>query len=97
VGRVDVLLLDDGSAVASWVEFADQQAHFRLRRIDPSGTRSAAVTVAQVPGGPTSGQPRIARQGNQLVLAWTESTTPAGSEGGSVPRVQTAVAALPAN
>ena len=93
LGRVDVELLDDGSAVASWVEFADQRAQFRMRRIEPSGTRSPAVTV--VPGGRTSGYPRIARRKDELVLAWTESTPPA--DGVPLQRVHTAVAALPRN
>ena len=93
LGRVDVELLDDGSAVASWVEFADQRAQFRMRRIEPSGTRSPAVTV--VPGGRTSGFPRIVRRKDELVLAWTESTPPADGE--PLRRVYTAVAALPRN
>ena len=36
LGRVDVELLDDGSAVATWVEVADNRAQFRLRRVEPS-------------------------------------------------------------
>ncbi len=96
IGRVDVVLLDDGSAVASWFEFADQQAQFRLRRIERSGTRSPAVTITGVSGGRVSGYPRIARHGDELVLAWTESTV-AGSEDGSSQRVQTAMAALSGN
>ena len=96
LGRVDVELLDDGSAVASWVEFADQRAQFRIRRIEPSGTRSPAVTVTGLPGGRPSGYPRISRHGDELVLAWTESTLPVG-EGQPLQRVQTAVSALPRN
>lgn len=42
LGRVDVALLDDGSAAATWIEFADGKAHFRLRRITRSGERSPA-------------------------------------------------------
>ncbi|MBI2187127.1 MAG: hypothetical protein HYU37_08365 [Acidobacteria bacterium] len=95
LGRVDVELLDDGSAVASWVEFTDQRAQLRMRRIEPSGTTSPAVTVTGVPGGRASGYPRIARHGDQLVLAWIESTPPAEGEDEPLQRVHTAVAALP--
>ena len=94
LGRVDVELLDDGSAVASWVEFADQQAQFRIRRIDASGTRSPPVTVTDVSGAVAGGYPQIARQGAALVLAWTGSTSTTGGQGTSR-RVQTAVATLP--
>jgi hypothetical protein len=38
-GRVDVELAADGSAVASWIEFADQPSQFRVRRVEPSGKR----------------------------------------------------------
>ena len=71
VGRVDIEMLDDGSAIASWMEFAGGRSHFRVRRISPSGQRSAAVDV---PGAVrASGYPRMTRSGNELILAWTET------------------------
>jgi hypothetical protein len=73
LGRVDVDLLDDGSAVASWIEFADQKAQFRVRRVDRNGTKSTALTVSGLAGGRASGYPRIAAHGTELVLAWTEA------------------------
>ncbi|MEQ1573177.1 MAG: sialidase family protein [Vicinamibacterales bacterium] len=96
LGRVDVELLDDGSAVASWVEFAGGRAQFRVRRIQPSGASSPAVTVAGVAGGNTSGFPRISRRGDELVFSWTESSPAAGDAEVSL-QVQTAVARLPKN
>jgi hypothetical protein len=73
LGRVDVEMLEDGSAVAVWIEFADQRSQIRLRRIDPSGARSPAITVAALADGRASGYPRVARHDNELVFAWTES------------------------
>lgn len=70
-GRVDVEMLDDGSAVASWIEFAKNRSQFRLRRVDRSGARSPSVSITQEANAPT-GYPRMARAGNELVLAWTE-------------------------
>ena len=74
LGRVDIELMPDGSAVATWIEFADQRAQFRMRRIDPGGRRSPAVTVAGIQGNRASGYPRLARHGDDLVFAWTESS-----------------------
>jgi len=74
LGRVDVELLPDGSALATWIEFADQRAQFRARTIQPSGTKSPAVTVAGIDRSRTSGYPRVARHGDELLFAWTEST-----------------------
>lgn len=94
LGRVDVQLLEDGSAAATWVEFADQRAQFRMRRVEPSGAKSAPVTIGSVEGSRTSGYPRVAQRGNDLVFAWTESAAGAG-ESDSVLQVRTAIAALP--
>ena len=87
LGRVDVELLDDGAAAVSWVEFADERAQFRVRRVDQAGMRSPAITVSGLAAGRTSGYPRMARRGGELVFAWTE-TGPGSSQ------VQTAVATL---
>jgi len=70
-GYVDIELLDDGSAVAAWVEFDGGRSQFRVRRIEPSGMRSSSITIANGEGG-VVGYPRIARSGQELVFAWTE-------------------------
>ena len=94
LGRVDVELLDDGSALVSWVEYAEGASDFKVRRVEPSGTRSAAIGVAAVSGGRASGFPRMARNGNELILAWSGSATPEGDAAGSL-QVFTAAATLP--
>ena len=85
-GRVDIELLPDGSAIASYIEYADRQPRFNVRRIDRSGARSAAVTIAGLEDGRTSGYPRMARQGDEIVFAWVERA--------DTLRVKTAVASL---
>ena len=92
LGRVDVEMLDDGSAVATWVEYAEGLSDFRLRLVDPSGERSEAITVTGVSGGRASGFPRVALSGDELVFAWSEGVE--GNESGAL-QVQTAVASLP--
>jgi hypothetical protein len=87
LGRVDVELLPDGSAVATWIEFADQRAQFRARLVTRDGRRSAPVTVAGMAGSRASGYPRVALHDDELVFAWTEA-----NEGAL--RVRTAVARL---
>ncbi len=88
LGRVDIELMADGSAVASWIEFADQRAQFRVRRVNPSGAKSPAITVSGLAGGRASGYPRIGLHGDELIFAWTEN-----ADGRS--RVQTASARIP--
>ena len=52
LGRVDVVLLDDGSAVVSWVESSPEGSSLRVRRIRADGEPGAAVIV--VPAGGSS-------------------------------------------
>jgi hypothetical protein len=87
LGRVDVVLLPDGAAAATWIEFADGRAEFRMRRVTASGERSAAMPISALASSRASGYPRMAAHGRELVFAWTEAGTPS--------QVKTAVAALP--
>ena len=87
-GYVDIELLEDGSAVATWVEFADGRSQFRMRRVEASGARSPAVTIANGAAGVT-GYPRVARSGSELVLVWNEGS------GEAAQRVRAAIARLP--
>ncbi len=91
LGHVDVELLDDGSAVVSWVEFAEGRSRFAARRVDPNGSRSAAVMVDGGADGRVSGYPRMARMGDELVFTWAEST---GGPDGAL-NVKGAVARIP--
>jgi hypothetical protein len=70
LGRVVVALEKSGSAIVGWVESAGQTPQFQIRRVQPNGTRSAAVTVANQSG---TRYPRMALVRDEVVLAWTES------------------------
>jgi hypothetical protein len=83
-GHVDVERLPDGSAAVSYTDAAGAQPRFNVRRIDASGARSPAITIADVAG---SDYPRLAQGRGELLFAWTE-TGDAGSQ------VRTARAAL---
>jgi hypothetical protein len=88
LGRVDVELLPDRSAVATWIEFAGQRAQFRVRRVDRTGVKTSPVTIAGLQGNRAAGYPRLAVRGDELIFAWTE-TDNARSQ------VRTARASLP--
>jgi hypothetical protein len=89
LGRVDVDVMSDQSAVATWIETAGQQAQFKMRRVWPDGSRSPSVTVSALAAGRASGYPRLAARGDDLVFAWTDA-----AEGRT--RVRTAIARAPA-
>ena len=95
LGRVDVELLDDGSAVASWIEHAASVTEFRLRRVQPSGVRTAATTIAPMTTARTSGYPRLARHGDELVMAWVDAPANSGPARANDTSIKTAVVQLP--
>jgi hypothetical protein len=72
IGRVHVALLADGSALATWLESAGQEALFRARRIQVHGPPGAAITVTRTSAGRASGCPRVVRYGEAIMFAWTE-------------------------
>ena len=77
VGRVDVELLDDGSAALLWLErTGGEGAAVRLRRVAADGTLGPALTVAESQAARSAGFPRMARSGDVLYLSWTEPGTP---------------------
>jgi hypothetical protein len=92
-GRVDIELLDEQTAVVSWVEFANQQAQFKARRISTSGQPSAPVAVQGTAGGRVGGFPRMTRQGDELLFVWADGGGEHAEHGGSV-QIKGAVARL---
>ena len=72
LGRVDTLLLDDGSALVSWLEQAGDANRLRLRRVRPDGSLAPAVTVAPAAAVRANAFPQMARDGDRLVVAWTD-------------------------
>jgi hypothetical protein len=90
-GRVDIELLDDGSAIATWVEFADKRARFKMRRVERSGSTSPTIAVDAATEGRPNGHPHVTRQGKELVFA----SSATGGESDPDIKIETAGARLP--
>jgi hypothetical protein len=84
IGRVDVVLLEDGSALVCWLESSDDGATIRVRRVWKDGSVGRSQRVAPRDAGGASGVPRMARAGDEIHFAWTQPGDP--------PVVHTAVA-----
>jgi len=82
IGRVDVDWLNATHAVVSWMANTETGAALRLVSVAPDGSLGKAVDVAPMSASRASGFPQMLRQGNSLVLAWTDVAEP--------PRVLTA-------
>ena len=62
-------LLPDGSAAVSYTESTEGQSQVKLRRVEQSGARSPAVSVARVTG---AEYPRLAHAPGELLVTWSE-------------------------
>ncbi|MFN0123573.1 MAG: sialidase family protein, partial [Blastocatellia bacterium] len=60
-GRVETVLLDDGSALVCWLEKLADGGAVRVRRITPDGKRDEAMTVAPIGTARSNGFPQMAR------------------------------------
>lgn len=84
VGRVDALLLPDGSALVCWLSGNVEGGAIKVRRVQPDGTMGPPSVIANTDISRSSGFPRMAQLGDQVHFAWTEFGKPS--------RVRTAVA-----
>jgi hypothetical protein len=82
IGRVDVVLVDGGDAVVSWLEKTPAGAELRVRRARRGGGIGPPLVVAPSSAARASGVARMDRAGDGIVLAWTEA--------GPLPRVRVA-------
>ncbi|MBL8202729.1 MAG: exo-alpha-sialidase [Blastocatellia bacterium] len=70
-GRVETLLLADGSALVCWLEKIQGGGEVRVRRVKPDGKFDPAMVVSTTGAARSNGFPQMARVGKTLVFAWT--------------------------
>lgn len=71
LGRVDLSMLPDRSALICWLEGVGDGAEVRLRRVAQDGSMSPSMTVTVSTANRASGLPRMAYQNGWVYLAWT--------------------------
>lgn len=70
-GRVETLLLADGSALVCWLEKIQGGGEVRVRRVKPDGKFDPAMVVSATGAARSNGFPQMAQVGKTLVFAWT--------------------------
>ncbi len=70
LGRVDIELLADGSALVVWVERTDSAAAVLARRVRPDGRMDQRWEIAVTAESRASGFPRTVRLGDEIVIAY---------------------------
>ena len=74
VGRVDVVMLDADTAIATWLEQTASGAEFRARRVPRKGRPLPSVKVADSSAARAAGFARAAVMGQDLYVAWIEQS-----------------------
>lgn len=72
VGRVDLEMLDDGTALASWVEWTEGNEALFVCRVHRDAGCISSEHFATNSAGASVNFPRMARLGRDLYLAWTQ-------------------------
>lgn len=73
IGRVDLELLKDNSAIALWVETVEEQAVIQIQRINETGEKSDIMSLAKTSNDRSSGFPRMVIKDNIAYLTYTIS------------------------
>ncbi|NCU02783.1 MAG: exo-alpha-sialidase [Chitinophagaceae bacterium] len=69
IGRVDLVMLDERTAVVSWMEGATIKAV----KVHADGKKDQPVVIAESSDTRSSGFPQMTKAGNKLIFAWTDS------------------------
>lgn len=76
MGRVDVALLADGSALVCWMAGDEEGGANLVRRVSPDGALGPVAVIAESNVTRASGFPRMARAGDTVYFAWTQFGKP---------------------
>jgi len=71
-GRVDLIVLDDGSALMSWLETSGDETMIKACRANQNGLLKNSFIVARSSKSRSSGFPKMAMKNNIVYFAWTE-------------------------
>ncbi|NOT08990.1 MAG: exo-alpha-sialidase [Gemmatimonadales bacterium] len=72
LGRAEIELLPDGSALVVWLEIVGEAAEWRVKRIDQNGRVLARWVIGSAPRTRAAGFARAALASGHLFVAWTE-------------------------
>lgn len=71
IGRVDVVMPDAETAIASWME----NGEIKAVKVRSDGTKENSILIATSSEKRSSGFPQMTRSGNKVFFAWTDDKT----------------------
>lgn len=68
LGRVDIVMLDEKTAMVSWMEGSTIKAV----KVHKDGSKDSSIIIASTSEARSSGFPQMTKSGNNLIFAWTD-------------------------
>ena len=68
IGRVDLVMLDEKSAMVSWME----GAVIKSVKVYSNGKKESSIIISSSSEARSSGFPQMTKSGNELIFAWTD-------------------------
>jgi hypothetical protein len=72
IGRLDVVLADDDTALVSWLEQTPAGGEIRVRRVRRGGGAEPSMKIADSTTSRAAGFVRMARSGHDVYVTWTD-------------------------
>jgi len=72
LGRVDLAMFPDGSALVSWIEWHEEMSELVVRHLGPGGSKEKGTTITPISAERASGYPRMVLMGGDAFFAWTD-------------------------
>lgn len=82
LGRVDIVMAQDGGAVVSWLGTSDTGAELRWRKVSADGPAGPIRMVSTTTARRSAGVPRMIRRGDELLFVWVEDGEVSGLRAG---------------
>jgi len=89
IGRVDVILLSEETALVSWIELNDSEAELRVRKVKRDGSMDKSMMVTILSAARAGGFPQMEALHDKIYFAWTQT--------GKTSRVRTAMVKITNN
>ena len=74
IGRLDVILLDEETALVTWLEQTGTGGEIRTRRVRRNGAPEPAIKIADSSTARAAGFARTAKRGSDVYVTWTEQS-----------------------
>jgi len=72
IGRVDLLMVDDQTALVSWMESSKEMAQLKLAKVGIGGNIEKIISIQEISADRSTGFPQLELVDDQIYLAWNE-------------------------